>query len=123
MKKIFIILILISLFSCTSPNDYYDQGKLSQKKTIDSLQILLNAARKPQYYETGWVLVKINGSLNEEAADSCRFLNWGTNGLYRMFDEGAGASLTHKIQDIELCGSCTSFDCGQKLYIISKTPF
>lgn len=122
----FLIGFLISFF--ISHSNGYKSGvsyeNLIMQSKIDSITKDYNTSiTKSQYYETGWTLVKINGSLEDELSDSVRYLNCGTNGLYRLFNEGAGASLSFKIQDIELCGSMTSFDCGKKLYIISKTPF
>ena len=124
MKKLFLFLTCITLFcSCENSivsNEEFLNYKNQKNKTIDSLQTLLNKARQPQYYETGWTLIKINGSLNEEKQDSTSS-NFNTFGLYRLFDNLPG--LEYKIIDIELGGSCTSFEPGHKLYIISKSPF
>lgn len=118
MKNLLILFIIALLFGCENPAII----KMNQiTKSRDSLQLLLDAQRKTKtYYETGWTLVKINGSLDAEGKDSVEM--YGVFGLYRMFDEGT-PGLTYKIQDIELNGACTSFEPGHKLYIISKTPF
>ena len=121
MKKFtYLIILLLFLFGCDNQSRL-DSYKKDKERTIDSLQHLLNTERATKvYYETGWTLVKINGTLDTESKDSiCQF---GTFGLFRIFDESA-SGLTYKIQDIELNGGCTSFEPGRKLYIISKTPF